>query len=88
MRIAPCENTFRLSESPFGGTKGALMLPSVPLEPTTWQVGLALALVWAAAFRFQLGRYTRFQERWDRKVLVHARAVVRVPAGRRFGRRR
>ncbi|MFO1142342.1 MAG: hypothetical protein U1E59_08125 [Amaricoccus sp.] len=66
----------------------ALMLPWVPFEPATWEVGLALALVWAAAFRFQVDRYARFEERLDRKVLAHARSAVRVPADRRFRRRR
>src|SRR3954468_10460330 len=64
----------------------ALMLPAVPFDLATWQVALVLALVWSASFRFQLGRYARFQARWDRKVVAHARAVPRVRGDRRFRR--
>ncbi|MFO1210932.1 MAG: hypothetical protein U1E40_17215 [Amaricoccus sp.] len=65
----------------------AFLLPAAPLDLATWQVGLVLALVWVVAFRLQVGRYARFHDRWDRKVLAHARIAVRVPADRRAGRR-
>jgi hypothetical protein len=47
----------------------ALILPPVPVEPQVWQVGLALLVVWLAAFRIQSARYARFHEHWRRKVV-------------------
>ena len=66
----------------------ASMLPTVPVELATWQVALVLALVWTASFRLQCGRYDRFEARWNRKVLAHARTVTRPPAEFRFLRKR
>jgi hypothetical protein len=65
-----------------------LLLPVAPVELATWQVGLVLALVWTASFRLQCGRYDRFEARWNRKVLAHARTVTPPPAELRFLRKR
>ncbi len=62
----------------------ALMLPIIPVQPATWQVGLVLAVVWTASFRLQCSRYERFQAHWNRKVLAHASAVASPSARLRF----
>ena len=54
----------------------ALLLPTIPVNIATWQVALVELVVWAAAFRFQCGRYDRFQALWNRKVLAHAATPV------------
>ena len=72
----------------------ALMLPPVPVEPQVWQVGLALLVVWLAAFRIQSVRYARFHEALAAQgARAHAAAAVRrsrgpaVPARPVSGRR-
>jgi hypothetical protein len=54
----------------------ALLLPPVPVEPQVWQIGLAMAVVWLAAFRIQSVRYARFHDRWRRKVVGLSAAAV------------
>jgi hypothetical protein len=54
----------------------ALMLPSIPVEPEVWQVGVALVAVWLGAFRIQSVRYARFERHWQRKVVAHAAAAA------------
>jgi hypothetical protein len=53
----------------------AMMLPTVPVEPTMWEVGLALLAVWLGAFRIQSVRYGRFQRHWRQKVAAFAAAA-------------
>jgi hypothetical protein len=65
-----------------------LLLPPVPVEPKVWQVGLALLIVWLAAFRIQSVRYARFHECWRRKIVeLAAAAAAPGPEDLRFLRR-
>jgi hypothetical protein len=59
----------------------ALLHPAVPLEPHGWLAGLALLVVWLAAFRVQSLRYARFHARWRRKVALHHAEEARAIAG-------
>ena len=50
----------------------ALMLPTVPVEPSGWHIGVIQFAVWLTAFQIQRLRYARFHEVWQQKVAAYA----------------